>query len=388
MADNNNATPPAGEQAPNPGLSLADLDRMAAEGDTGTTPAAAAVQPLGDGNPKPLPGAADTPPAGQAAATPGEAAKDPAKPAGEEGAKAPEEEEGDEGDGSDEGQAGDEEDAFWERVNQITGEPVEVDYGETDPLSPEGVGMREMQVRRDAQQKFEDYLRRTDPRGYAYLIHRENGGTDEEFFAEPSFTLPEKSVFEESIEAQTGLVKRALLAKGVPEDVVDATVQKYVKDNMLKDRALAIYDEQRKLEEQQVKQLEETQKKQQALIQESVMKVTTSLANTINDGSLKLIIPEAKKAEFNEYLKENLRMDNGKFYIVTELDKEGKNLREIIEAQYFQFVKGDLNAIVQKKAKTLTAQRLRTTVKKATELGTKGAQGETGRSEYIPLGEI
>jgi len=277
--------------------------------------------------------------------------------------------------------------AFWSTVDQITGETVEVDFGEIDPISPQGVALREQKVREQASQKFEEYLKQKDPRGYAYLLHRDAGRPDEEFFSEKSFVLPDREEFEESVDKQSQLVKTALIHRGVPEELAQATVDKYIKDNLLKDKALGIYDEQRKVEQEQVKRIEAIQMEQQRLYKEEVDRVVGGITETINDG-LKFIVPEAKKVEFNKFIKENLRYDNGRFYIVTELDRSFKNLKKVVESQFFQFMNNDLNSIVEKKSKTVATQRLRAAVKKDTALNSRGTNTESSKTEFVPLGDI
>lgn len=274
---------------------------------------------------------------------------------------------------------------FYKQVNQITGEEVAVDFGETDPLSPEGVALRDKAIRQDAVQKFEDYLRTTDPRAYAYMLHREAGGSDEEFFAEKTFVLSDEQTFNTSIDIQTSILKQDLLDKGVPAEIVEATIAKYIKDNVLTEKATGAYTVMKKAQEQQMKEIERVQNEQKQQFQNQVTSITNTISKGINDGNLNFIIPEAKKAAFNEYIKQNLRYDNGKFYVVNEL---GENLKEILESQYFQFVKGDLSALIKKEAKTQTTQRLRTTVNRANNTNPKGADVGNQNKDYVPLGHL
>jgi hypothetical protein len=274
---------------------------------------------------------------------------------------------------------------FFAQVEQITGEPVQVEYGDTDPLSPEGVAIREKAVREDATKKFEDYLKTSDPRAYAYFLHRESGGSDDDFFAERTFVLPDENTFNGSIDLQTNVLKQDLIDKGVPADVADATIAKYIKDNVLTEKATVAYNSKKQAQANQMKALEEAQRDEQAQFQAAVNGITTTIGKNITEGNLNFIIADAKKAQFNEFIKQNLRFDNGKFYVVNEI---GENLKEVLESQYFQFVKGDLKALVQKEAKTQTVQRLKATVKKAASTGLKTADTPNPNKGYIPLGEL
>ncbi len=275
-------------------------------------------------------------------------------------------------------------DDFYKQVSQITGENVEVDFGETDPLSPEGVALRDKAIRQDAVQKFEDYLKTTDPRAYAYMLHREAGGNDDDFFAQKTFVLPNRDEFELSIDAQTDILKRDLLGKGVPLDIVDASIAKYIKDNTLSEKAGAAYDTMWKAQEQQMQQIEQAQMEQRQQLESRIASVTNMISKGITEGALNFIIPESKKVAFNDYIKQNLRYDSGKFYVVNEVKDD---VKELLESQYFQFVKGDLSALIKKEAKTQTTQRLRTVVNKANNNSLKSDAHNISK-DYVPLGHL
>jgi len=295
-------------------------------------------------------------------------------------------EKGDEGDKGDETPP-DEIDAteFYAQVDQITGEPVEVDFGEIDPLSPAGVAIRDKAVRDDANKKFDEYLRTSDPHSYAYMVHRRAGGTDEDFKKEESFALPAESEFYENADMQAAIVKQDLISKGVPTEVVEATVEKYIKDNLLTQKAKIAYDSRKASQEQQMLEIENRQKEIQDKINAQANQVLTSISKEITEGGLNLVIPETKKAGFNQFVKDNLRFDDGKFFLVSEL---GDNIKEMLEAQYFQYIKGDLTGMIRKEAKKQTVQRLRTAVNKNNTDIIKGGSAQKSTTEFIPLENI
>lgn len=365
------------EQKPDPGLSLAELDQLDSQQNQNTE-----IKPLGS----------DTPPSidPNAAQEQTNQSADPNDSEQQEETQQEEEEEQQNDSSGNEASEESTEDveSFWKEVEQITGESIQIDYGGTDPLSPAGVALREMKIREDAALKFEQYLKQTDPRGYAYLLHREAGGSDEEFFAKKSFVLSDREEFENSIEQQSSLLKHSLTEKGVPEEVAQATIDKYIKDNVLKEKALEYYELKLEEDKKQVEQLEKLQEQEQLKFKTAVTNLTRSLEDTISSTDMKFIIPEASKAAFQEFMKSNIRHENGKFYIVNEIGNDYRNVKELVEAQYFQFVKGDLKKLVERKAKTLAVQRLKANVKRAAGATVKGSGESTNKSEYIPLGEI
>lgn len=276
--------------------------------------------------------------------------------------------------------------AFYEAVAAITGEEISVDYGEVDPLTPAGVAIRDAAIRADEVEKWENHLKATDPRSYSYILHRQSGGTDESFFAQRGPVLPELAELRESVELASDVYKQSLVAKGVPEDVADTAVEKAIKDNKLIEKAEAAYTAIRADQENQLKQIEEANKQEHAAFVQRCASVTAALDNVVDAGELNFVIPETKKLAFKEFVSNSLRHEDGKFYAVSELD--GKNTKEVMNALYFQFIKGDLNGLVTRKAETKAVQRLKLATKSATGGLPSGKEGANPSTTYVPFGSI
>lgn len=280
----------------------------------------------------------------------------------------------------------DDSEAFFAEVAKITGEEVVVDFGGVDPLTPEGVAIRDKVIRDQAAEAFEAYLKQSDPRAYAYMLHRDAGGDDESFFAQKESVLPDETEFKSDIEAQKAIIKQDLINKGIEPDIADAQVTKYIKDNTLTEKATAAYNARKTAQANQLAEIEKANKAEQDQLNAAINTITTSIAKSINEGAVRFVIPETQKASFNNYVKNNLRYDEGKFYLTREVNPE--NVKEVLEGQFFEFMKGDLSAIVARQAKTQTTHRLRTTVQKAAATKVKDAGGTGSSDGFVPLGNI
>lgn len=276
--------------------------------------------------------------------------------------------------------------AFYEAVAAITGEEIAVDYGEIDPLTPAGVAIRDAAIRADEVEKWENHLKTEDPRGYAYILHRQTGGTDESFFAQRGLVLPELAELSESVELQSDIYRQSLIAKGVPEDVADTAVERAIKDNKLMDRAKDAYTTIRADQENQLKQIEEANKQEHEAFVQRCANVTATLDNVVDAGELNFVVPETKKLAFKEFVSNSLRHEGGKFYAVSELD--GKNTKEVMNALYFQFIKGDLNGLVARKAETKAVQRLKLATKSAAGGLLSSKEAANPSTTYVPFGSI
>ena len=78
-----------------------------------------------------------------------------------------------------------------------SGVELEVDYGDLDPLSPEGVAKRETALAETAIESQMDYLEKNYPRAYKVLQHEANGGSVEDLF-KPGFKDYSKIELEEA----------------------------------------------------------------------------------------------------------------------------------------------------------------------------------------------
>lgn len=277
---------------------------------------------------------------------------------------------------------------FFAEVDKITGKKYEVEYPEgVDPATPAGVAFREGVIFKQAQLDFENFLKESDPRAYAFMLHRAAGKPEEEFWNgnTGTYTLPDKTALDGSAELQASVYKYDLLARGLDDETAQAIVDKAIKDNKLKEKAVASYTT---IDAAQKKQLDDLQKEQDADNQRfntAVTNVQTRIADAITN-EIGFVVPEARKAEFQQYVMGTLQYNEGKFFSVQELSE--KELKNQLESMFFQFVKGDLSTVVKKQAKTQAAQGLRLKLDKQNNQQPKGQPaGGTGKLP-LPLGDI
>lgn len=274
---------------------------------------------------------------------------------------------------------------FLAAVNALRGDDFDktVEYPDgVIPTTPEGIHFRDKALEKHAVDKWESYLKQSDPRGYAYLLHRQNGGTDEEFLSKGSAVLPDLDAMKESVDLQREVYRQGLIANGLPEKQVKALVEMAAKDGELLAEAEAMHA---KIKADEEKQLEDANKKLETKTkadQKAITDFSGVLEKEILQGAnLKFVIPDAEKPKFMEYLKNNIRYDDGQFYLVKPVTKD--NLVEQIQTELFGHLKGDLKKLVERNAKTLVAQRLKLTNDKP-----KPKAGEAPQTTGLSLGQI
>lgn len=277
--------------------------------------------------------------------------------------------------------------SYYAVVDKITGRSYKIEYPENvDPETPEGTAFRESFIRDDAWNEYEQAIRQRDPRGYAYLLHRQNGGTDEEFFGDKQgFVLPTLEQLQASVDVQTQVYRQDLLSKGLEPDTVQVLVEKAIKDNKLLEKSTLAHTQIDKAQKDYLNSLDEANRQEHARIATQVTAMQKSLDTTI--GDIGFIVPEASKTAFKEYVMNNLQITKeGKFVIVQEVDSEKFKLQ--VEALFLQYMNGDLSKVIQKKAKTEAAHRLKLAAEK-TKTDIRKDDGIPSNAEKkLTLGEL
>jgi len=275
---------------------------------------------------------------------------------------------------------------FFKAVESITGIEVPVEYGDVDPVSPQGVALREQRLMDLSAQKFEDYLKTTFPDAFAFFLHRQMGGTKEEFFQESIPTVPEKNTFEQSAEMQANMVRLALLERGVPEEVADATIESYIKSDTLTEKALQLYDEYEKAQANQLKNIQRIQNEQKAKFDLEVKNTMDIIDTAVDQNAIKFVVPDAKKPEFKNYVKEMIRYSDGQFYIAQPLLAENTN--KVLEALFLQFSGNSLKDIIEKESRTLTAQKLKLRAQKDSNTQKGSGANAKPAQQFLTLSDI
>lgn len=302
--------------------------------------------------------------------------------------------------GNDDGAATDDdvpEGSFWDDVDKLRGEPVPVNWDEykdaegnpVDPESAEGALIREKIVEQRAIDAYDAYLKATDPRGYAYMLHRQAGGSDEDFLAVKATNLPEYEVFKESIDSQSALYKNALVEKGLDPDLAQAQVDKAIKDGKLFERADAEYKAQQALNERQLADIEARNNAEMKAYTDSVNKVNTMLTSAINENKgLKFIIPDTDKAAFSDFVKKGLRYDPETKGFMLVQDIKDDNAR-LLESMFLLYKQGNLKDLVVREAKKENVRKLQRTVAKSKNDQIEGKQDNLdGKDKFVPLGSV
>lgn len=277
---------------------------------------------------------------------------------------------------------------FFEEVDKITGQAVEVDYGDIDPLTPQGVALREKAVREAALDSWLEEIEERFPQVYRALVHANNGGNVAELFTQTTSRDYSKVVLKEGDDTVAKeILSDYYRSKGVknPDKLRKLIETDEDSENGLIAEAQAALEElQAEQEEQRVAIIEEQRKKADEQKKKDQILIT-AIDDVLESRQLHSFkIPDRVEAnQFRKFLMDNVRRTgDGKYELATPIDQA--NLETILQYQYFQFKKGDLSKIIQQKAVTEQAKKLKLKLKSEQDKTKKNTE-EEGRTGKLSL---
>jgi len=277
---------------------------------------------------------------------------------------------------------------FFEDVNKLHGVDLKIEYPEgVDPYSPAGVHYRDKAMMDIGIQDFENHLKRTDPRGYAYMLHRQAGGSDDTFFTNKTFSLPEYDTLKDNIDSQVRLYKSSLVLKGLDEDTAQIVVDKAIKDGVLYNKADEAYKAIEQADADSLKAIEQAQAAAEQEYLASINNFNQRLTTSVVEGKgMKFIIPDTEKTAFTKFVKEHIEYDGAtkKFLIVQKIED---SLDKQLEAMYLLYKKGDLSGLIQRSAETKNVARFKRVVDKSKTQAASGSD-TSHKGAFVALGDL
>ncbi len=282
--------------------------------------------------------------------------------------------------------------AFFEQLSQETGiniEDLELDFEGTDPLSPSGIS-KVIQAFKDREiEQFDSYLKNDYPEAYNHFMALQAGMTSEEYFKSIEGgieVVPSEQQVSDSTDLQKELIRQDLIAKGIKKDsIINATLKDFEENDELLSHSLEIRKEKEDARNERFQELEEKAAKK---VQEEANinnNISNELGKILTTGVIAsgVTIPKAERANVINDFKKGLRIENGKVLYVTEVDP--KDVASALGKTYLSN-KGSLEKVIETKAKTVNALRVRAQVQEENKSSKakKTNRGNTG----MTLGEM
>lgn len=270
----------------------------------------------------------------------------------------------------------------YDAVDEMTGIKYDIDYGDIDPESPEGIVKRETVIREEAYKEFDNNLKANNPEGYRYLVYLEKGGKPENYFKPENRDWKAVAVPKADAAEQERVFRAALGLKGIKPDLIDTIVQ------ATKDKG-KLYEESKS----ELEALQKTQEANEALeeqkeiaTREETKKAHAQFISAVNAELGKGVggnpIPIKERQAFYDFIVNYATYQgNGKYMIHRELNM--KELSKELQMEYFRFKGGNLKEVVDAKSKQDKVIRLKGGIK--VKFAPKGSGGPKTRVRLSDL---
>ncbi len=284
--------------------------------------------------------------------------------------------------GEDEDEDNEDNSSFWDDVAKVTGEKIDVDFGDVDPETPEGAVIYAKAFREKGISDFEEGLAKAYPREFRALQLAAEGIDPSILYGDQTEEDYSKiTIDEKDISQQEKYLITSLKAKGNSEEDIIELVKTAKDRGKLLDRARTglkeLQDFQKELDEDKEKNAQAALQDRQERIQQ-VVGVVNSIVDKGEVGGL--IIPETDRKKLSDRVLSNIRILDNKFYSIKEIsDKEISNQ---IQAEYFLMKNGNLGDLVKRKADTENVKKLKRRIDLDNSKKIKGSGGEGTKAGF------
>jgi hypothetical protein len=271
--------------------------------------------------------------------------------------------------------------SVYDKVNELRERTYDIDYGDIDPLSPEGIVLREEHIEKTAIDEFENALKTKLPRAYQFMLHVQHGGKEEDFFKPENQDFRSIKLDKGQKGQQERLVRTALALKGNSPTIIDTLITS-LKDS---DKLFEVAEQELQALQQQQVQREQERSQKAAALKAQEEKDLSDLGNAFDTALKKgidgIVIPEKDRKGFNEFFSQQIDYHNGQIYRVQTLNT--KDLNKVLKAMYFEFKGGDLGGLVDRKAASKQAIKIKGAIKP-----TVTPKATSNGKPFLPMSQV
>lgn len=272
---------------------------------------------------------------------------------------------------------------LYELVDEIRGTSYEIDYGDIDPASPDGIALREEEVASQGAREFEATLKEKYPRAYQFFMHQSNGGKEEDFFKPENTDFKSLTISKDDKASQEKALRLVLAAKGNAPAIIDALITATKDSGTIYELAKSELEALQAVQTEREKQAEERNRQVVAKQQSDYAQFGNTLDTLIEKGFEGSLIPVKERQAFRKFFTDQIDYQNGVFFSVNRLNLA--ELSKAVKVAYFNFKGGDLKGLAERTAKTQQAIKFKKQI--VTKTVPKG-NGNAGGKHYVPIGDL
>lgn len=250
---------------------------------------------------------------------------------------------------------------FFEEVEKLSGTTVDVEYGEINPLSPQGVVLRDKAIKEQALDSFLEEIESKFPQAFKALQHAYAGGDIAQLFTQTTGRDYTKIELKDGDDALAkDILKEYYKSRGVKSESKISKMIEADEDSengIVKEAQVALQELKEEQEQSTAKILE--QQKQKASEEKKKDQILVAAVDEVLEarklGNFR-IQDRQEAAEFKKFVLTSIRKGKDGYELATPLATN--TLERQLQFAYFAFKQGDLSKIVQQKVTTENARKL------------------------------
>lgn len=251
--------------------------------------------------------------------------------------------------------------SVYDQVDELTGIKYEIDYGDVDPLTPQGIALREDHIADKAIEAFDNQLKAKYPRAYQLMLHLDAGGREDDFFKPENSNFKAIVLKKDDVAGQEAALRLALTAKKLSPAIIDAAVTNVKDSGSLFETSKAELEAMQKVQEAVEQQRAAVEQQRRQREEADMRGFADLLDNSIQKGFDGVVIPATDRAKFAKFIGDRIDYQNGTFYTVKTIDP--KELAKELKVAYFEFKGGDLKGLVERTATTQNTLKIKSKIK-------------------------
>jgi len=273
---------------------------------------------------------------------------------------------------------------IWDDVAKINGINLDVDFGDTDPESAEGIALRDQVLVDHTIDNYLEYLKNNFPESYRLLEHESNGGDIKELFNARATDYNKIQLKADDVDMQKQILTEFYKAKGFDDKrivrMIEADEDSTEGLFAAAKEALVAQQAFQKQKEDQIMLTTQQQQQAKAARDEQVRSIVKDITNSGQIGNFQLA-PKDRQA-FYDFALNNVFSDGKDGYQVV-LPINDKTLVPVLQQLLFTYKNGDLSEFVKRQAATESVRKLKRKV--AQDTSRAGSVEDTTQSKVKKL---
>jgi len=277
---------------------------------------------------------------------------------------------------------------FFTEVETLTGNALEVDYGDIDPNSAQGVVKYLDAHKVSVESNFEQLLKEKAPLSYQAMLIENGGGNPAEYFIseeDDSIDYSKQSVSKNNIEDVKSFIRKDYTSKGMDLETINTLIDSLEDKGKLLDAGKNSLEHLAGSQKQKREAVVENARIAQQQEYDTMSAFSNSIEESIKTGIAgSFNIPQADLTKFQDYVLDRVVYQDGSFYSSKEIKAE--DISKELGSLFFEYKGGNIDSLVQSRVKSENVRTLK--LKSSSQTGKVLGEKQKHSKGFIPFGDL